>query len=474
MNMKQQRFSSGQSLVEVLLAVAIFALLMGAVIASFNDIFVSEYLTGHRTEALRMAEEGLEASRAIRDRDFQELVAGSYGVVLSGNQWAFFGANDTRGIFTRTVEISEPDAETRYVTSTVSWSDGGVARSVSLRSTITDWQAGGGGGGPVSYDWTNPSVAVTYNLAGNADALSAAASGTIGYIGRASSGDPEFVIIDASSSTNPTILGSLQLNGDVYGIAITHNYAYLATTANNQELVVVNISNPASPGIATSFNLAGNGDGRRVAIKGTRLYLTRFDQGNNPQFHVFDITNPASPTSLGSADFGANLYEVALSQVGTDFAFIATANNSQELIAVNVTNPVSMGVGDSLNLGGNSDAYAVAVSGTIAYLGTQNRGGTDEFYVVNISTPTSLTTINSADYDQINVLRATNGYLFAGLTDATEEFIVFNLADPNVIIEAATINLANPVLDLGMSTNRAFAVTGGDTGELVIIVPAEI
>lgn len=464
------RFANGQSLIEVLLAVAIFSIVMGAIVFSFIDIYRGSFYSVNRTDGFRLAQEGIEATRAIRDRSFAELVSGTHGIALSGAQWSFSGTSDTSALFTRTIEIASPDVDTRYVTSTVSWVDGGQPRSIVLATIIKNWEKSIAP--PSAGNWTNPSLASTVNLPGNTNALSAAASGTIGFIGRqSSSGNDEFYIIDATSSTSPSVLGSLNISGRVYGVAVTGTYAYLATSG--RELQVVDVSNLSSPSLVTRLNLPGGGDGRDVAIQGNRLYLTRRNSGSRPVFHVFDISNPASPVELGSANLGAGEYDVALSEVGTSFAFIASARNAQELQAVNVTNPVSMGVGGSLNLSGNANAYAVGVSGTVAYLGTANRGGAgNEFNVVNVATPTSPTNIASASYQSINVIRVANGLVFAGMDDAANELVVFDMSDPNTINAVATLNLSAPVLGLGMSTERGFAVTADNSNEVQILIPA--
>jgi len=329
------------------------------------------------------------------------------------------------------------------------------------------------GGGPIVYDWTNPSVSSTIDLPGTANALSAAAVGTMGYIGRKSSTDPEFYIIDASDAANPSIVGSLDLPGNVNGIAISGDYAYVVTKSNTNELIVVDMTTPSSPVIATSFDLAGTGDGRDVAVKGNRLYVTRNNFGSNPTFHIFDISTPSAPTSLGSANISGE-FDVALSQSGTDYAFIASESNQQEFQSVDVTTPGSLSVNGSLDLSGKANAYAAAVSGTVAFVGTANRGGAQEFYAVDVSTPASPTILSSADYQRINVLRAGYGFVFAGMDDAANEFVVLDLSNPASVVQAATLNLVTAVDGLGVSASRAFAATASNSQEVIIITPAAL
>ncbi len=131
----------GFSLVEALLSISIFSLLITAFVGSIIYGQESERLSGERARATFIAEEGLEAVRNIRDANFEDLVPGTYGLEVSGGQWNFSGSSDVTDIFTRSVNISDADANTKTVTSNVEWKqneqrDG----SVSLTTQMTNWK----------------------------------------------------------------------------------------------------------------------------------------------------------------------------------------------------------------------------------------------------------------------------------------------------------------------------------------------
>jgi len=322
---------------------------------------------------------------------------------------------------------------------------------------------------PNVYDWPNAVVASTINLPGGADALAVAAVGTTAYIGRKSSGDPEFYIVDASNALYPVTLGTLNLADDILGIAVTGTYAYLASKADSAELMVVNISNPTAPSLTTSLDLINNGDARRLAIKGNRLYLIRDNKGSNPTFYVFDISTPSSPVSLGSVFIGGGL-DVATSKVGTEYAYIASETDTQELQAVNVTTPASMLVNGSADLISNNDAYAIAVSGTYAYVGTEDRGGDPEFFVMDISTPTSPSVVNTLNTEELFSVRAANGYVYLGGKANPPEIRIVDATNPLSLTTVASFDTSGNILDMAVTYNRLFAVSKGEP-ELVIIVP---
>jgi len=127
---------SGFSLIEIIIASGVFVLIVGSflgVLIYFNKSAVS---VGDKTRAIFLAEEGLEAARNIRDGDFSNLIDGTYGLVVSGNQWGFSGTADVTDIFTRQVSVLTVDANTKQITSQVSWDNS----AVSLITYLTNWQ----------------------------------------------------------------------------------------------------------------------------------------------------------------------------------------------------------------------------------------------------------------------------------------------------------------------------------------------
>lgn len=82
----------------------------------------STALSGQRTRAVFLAEEGLEATRNIRDSEFSNLTNGTKGLAISGNQWVFSGSSDTTDSFyTRQITISTAGTNRKQVACTVTW-----------------------------------------------------------------------------------------------------------------------------------------------------------------------------------------------------------------------------------------------------------------------------------------------------------------------------------------------------------------
>lgn len=134
----------GFSLVEVVLAAALFALIAATLAGVLIYGEESSALAGGRTRAVFLAEEGLEAVRNIRDAGFISLpVDGNYGLQISGGQWAFLGlgTSDTTDIFTRQINITTIDTNRKTITSTVNWQQNPQRTgSVVLTTRLTYWQ----------------------------------------------------------------------------------------------------------------------------------------------------------------------------------------------------------------------------------------------------------------------------------------------------------------------------------------------
>jgi prepilin-type N-terminal cleavage/methylation domain-containing protein len=137
---------SGFSLFELVLAIAIFALSSYALATLLIDSNISAQVSLERTEALYHAKEGIEATRAIRDNSWADLVDGTYGLDSSGGTWAFSGSSDLiDDKYTRTVEITTDPVltSTKDITVNVEWAlTSRRVVNVSLSTILTNWRGG--------------------------------------------------------------------------------------------------------------------------------------------------------------------------------------------------------------------------------------------------------------------------------------------------------------------------------------------
>ncbi|HEX9679253.1 MAG TPA: hypothetical protein VGA08_01420, partial [Candidatus Saccharimonadales bacterium] len=157
----KNKIQSGQSLLEVIVATALFSLVFASIVGLSVDAFYSTQAGQENTEAVFLAKEGLEAAKSNRDNHWLNLVNGDHGLKNSSGFWEFDGTAEIIGDFTRKIIISDVerdvfndivasggtvDPRTKQVTAEVSWTTLlGISRTVSLTDYLTDWNV---------FDWT--------------------------------------------------------------------------------------------------------------------------------------------------------------------------------------------------------------------------------------------------------------------------------------------------------------------------------
>lgn len=454
-----QNTHHGFSLVEVILATSLFALLVTIFIGAYLYGQESTALAGNRARAVMLASEGIEAVRNIRDENFTNLVDGTYGLAVSGGQLVLSGSSDITDIFTRSVTISTVDSDRKSVTSNVSWAQNAQRNGqVSLASRLTYWMR------VVAAGWSNPVQVGTLDLSGGNDAVKVQISGNYAYFIR--SGGTDFDVVDISNPSSPTSVAALNLNGTLSNIFISGNYAYVTSNDNSSELIIVNIATPTSPAVIGTFNNSGNSNGVGVYVSGTTAYLG-LDGGN--ELSIVNVSNPASPTLISSLNLAGDATEIVKSG---NYLFIASNANSNEVIVVDATTPASPSVATSIDLSSNTDATSIAVSGDTLLVSQGNL-----VYLIDVSSPTSPSILASYDaLDTVNDIAldfAESGdYMFIATSENSTEFQVVDISTPaSPVLLSSVDTLGNSNLQ-GIaydSVNDIAVAAGADNNEEVLV-----
>lgn len=149
----------GFSVIEVLLAAAMFMIFSVAIGTVVLQGFSGNRQGEEQTVATQLATEGLEAARSIKNRAFANLISPlTTGILQSGGVWTFSGANNQFGPnnkYTRVLTVADvtrnsagnilpsatPDPNTKKITSTVSWNfSPSRADSVVLSTYLTNFR----------------------------------------------------------------------------------------------------------------------------------------------------------------------------------------------------------------------------------------------------------------------------------------------------------------------------------------------
>lgn len=141
--------NSGLALIELLLALSIFSLFAFAFVGASLYGQESSAAVGDRARATLLADEGMQAVRAVRNRDFNALSAGTYDVSISGGAWQLQSGSDTIDGFTREIDLESVTSDVYRATVSVTWQSAQRSeQTVVLEGFVTNWQEEQGGGSP--------------------------------------------------------------------------------------------------------------------------------------------------------------------------------------------------------------------------------------------------------------------------------------------------------------------------------------
>lgn len=135
--------NKGFSVVEIMLAVALFAIFsVGAVSVSLQALDANR-LAGEQAIATHYATEGLEAVRSIRNQSYTSLNSPQNYVAVTGGVWTFSPTPNTFDTkYNRTISVTDYATNIKKVTSTVSWLFGGTRNnSVVLTEYLSDFKS---------------------------------------------------------------------------------------------------------------------------------------------------------------------------------------------------------------------------------------------------------------------------------------------------------------------------------------------
>ncbi len=132
---------AGFSLVEVLLAAALFALVAGVFVGAIIYAEQTSVTSGRHARAVLYAEAGMEALRSIRDQGFNSLTDGTYGLSSQNGSWQLTNSADTFDVFSRQVLIASSSTSTKDVFVTVTWQKDLQRTSfITLSGKLTNWK----------------------------------------------------------------------------------------------------------------------------------------------------------------------------------------------------------------------------------------------------------------------------------------------------------------------------------------------
>jgi hypothetical protein len=143
------------------------------------------------------------------------------------------------------------------------------------------------------------------------------------YVGTHRTAGNEFHVYDVSIPSLPQWLGSLELNHNVNSISVKDSYAYLGTSGNSKDIIIIDINDPKHMKIESSLSFLGNEDTLSVFLMGTILYAGRSKSTSTtvPDTITMDISDPLFPYIITQQHTGFTIKNILASGTTTLTAF---------------------------------------------------------------------------------------------------------------------------------------------------------
>jgi type II secretory pathway pseudopilin PulG len=501
---------SGQSLIELLVAMGLISILLPAILSGIIASRGGRAQNEQRITAVELLKDTQEAVRSIHARDWTLIQNnGTYHPEISGENWVLAVGSNTQNGFTTAVVIDDVyrdvsgaivtsggilDPSTKEVFVTVSWNTPFASsisstnyltrfvNDVDVQTTVADFTPGasnaatmgiaitnssggevtlGAGGGG---DWCNPSEYIVEDLdypgQAEARAITAIEGNLFTGTGRNASGLP-FGHISVTDTDPPvaSLVGSYSnvspgKSNDVFG---EEDFAYIGTDGNLREIVIIDLNtNPYTE--EGYFNPTGNNRGISVFVEGNVGYMTTLEGST---FRTFDLSSKA-----GSRP---ELDQVTLAGVGNsiyvrgNYAYVAVNSTSTQLQIIDVSSPSNISIVASVSVSNvvGRDVF-INDSETRAFLVTANSASNPEFFILDITNKNNPSIISGGTYDvggmSPNGLRVVPGgrAIIVG-EGAANNYQVLNISD-----EAAPTNCGNLTINSSVYAIDAVLEADGD------------
>lgn len=193
-------------------------------------------------------------------------------------------------------------------------------------------------------DISNPSTPVeiaSLNLSGNADGLTIFYWNNYAYVGRAGGALQEFLIINVSNPLAPSVVSGLSgVGNEINDIYVLNNRAYLGTEDNSRGMIVIDVTTSTSPSILGSIDVGDHAYG--VYPKSENQALV----GEKTKFYIVNASSAPNMAILGSASIGSKTRDIV--SAGS-LAFLATESSNAEFQVYDISSSTNPSFWSSFN-----------------------------------------------------------------------------------------------------------------------------
>jgi len=533
--MNNRKKLKGFSLVELVLAIAIFSMIASFLVYLVIDSTRTFENIERRAEATRITKEIYSALKYLKSEEWftirKETDEGAQHIEFVDGKYTIVEGEITNSSITHSFNITlarrdesgmivdeggNIDPHTRVVNISISWVDRlGKEHIVNPKLYLNDWNinsiilttkddfnrgthsdttAAEATGGELRLqsvlypDWCRPERMINqYDIPGDASARSIFAKPGNSYLGTRGGdvGDP-FTKLKITGVAPPTLIVEGTFQGyKVNDIFVDGNYAYLATTDDSKEVVILDLT--TTPYTEVGYvNASGDADANSVYVVGNRGYVA---QGT--YLRTFDLTQKTGSRSvLGSVEVVSWLFrylggtvsqvvvrDVTVNGVTKRYAYTSLNWDWYEFAIVEVTNASSPKIISTTTVN-EQQVYDIEVSedGNTVFFGT-NSSSQKEFYIIDATNKSKPSILSSTDTNGmtvrgIAVVESGNVAILVGT--GGEEYQVFSISNPSVPVKCGGMQIDTGIYDVASIIDSggntfSYIVTGDTHNEFKII-----
>jgi len=467
--MASLRSPRGQSVIEILIALALLGILASASFILLSTAFSEGRFAQERAIAEQILAEGMEATRQIRDRNFDDLAAGTYGLARTGADWAFSGTEDvTDGRYQRTVTVTELDENQREIIVSVTWTPRlGRTQVLETATLLADVPqvavppSSNCYGFELTGDWSNPTSLGTGDLGPGNQGTDVVVDYPYAFVSgvAASSAKPDLFAFDASDPTLPTLIDEIDVGANgINAIARNGDILVAASSNDSREFMVFDVSDPTNMQLVGSSNLTGSEDGLSVLLINDLAVLARANSAT-AEIYFYDVSTPATPSLLGSHEVGADVHDFASNET---YLFAVTSSETSDIVTFDVSAPLSPTyVGDFDLLDDSEDLSLSYHVPDLLFVGNAS----NEFIVVDASDPLNLVEVSSVTTGgQVkDVVCVTGQLLVTGTDNPNQESILLDITALPTVSTFTSLNFPQEANGVDFAENMVFvAVRSND------------
>jgi type II secretory pathway pseudopilin PulG len=336
-------------------------------------------------------------------------------------------------------------------------------------------------------DWCKPELSLStdlseYDIPGSATPRSVYAQLGYAYLGTRgeATGEP-FTKLTIEGVEPPIVSVEGYFSGyNVNDIFIKDNYAFLATTDDNKEVVILDTSSLPYTEIGY-FNGPGSDDAYTVFVDGNVGYV-----GQMENIHSFNLSSyTGARTKIGSIRASSWLFagvaRVSQIKVLNGYLYAVLDWDWYELAIIMVNDPANMSITSQTSVN-NQQVYDMYLSedGTRAYFGTSNSSSEKEFFIIDTSSKSGTRPIiKSMDIPSltirgISIVQEESKKYAIIVGTGGQEYQVYNITTETSPIKCGGMEINSGIYDIDSirdSYTNAFSyiITGDISKEFKII-----